>query len=351
MNVLIRTAGGAAKKRELGLGHIYRTANLAQEFKGHNIYFLIEDYGGAKNILNFFKFNKIFKIPTESDISRDVKLTLSIVKTKKIDVVIIDKFKVNKKYVSNIKKYVKTVVISDLENIEYNADLLICGFIGYKNKITKNKFKTKCLLGPRYQILNKNFKKKNSTKKKKFELLATFGGFDEQNISSQLISSIMNNTLEIKTKIILGPSTKNNLKIDTKKNKKILQIKKQTKNMYEEMQEVRFGLCSGGLTTYEFASLGIPFGIICQNFHQLKTAREWEKRGIGFNLGLISKRTPIKIKSFIESISKNKMRKIKSGYVDGLGTKRIVKEILKLNNSSSLQKYSYTNSRSQDNEY
>ena len=50
-NILIRTAGGRGKGKEIGLGHIYRVINLSNELKNNKIYFSLEDFGGAKEIL------------------------------------------------------------------------------------------------------------------------------------------------------------------------------------------------------------------------------------------------------------------------------------------------------------
>lgn len=36
-----------------------------------------------------------------------------------------------------MRKHVKTVVISDLKKIDYQADLIVNGFIGFKNTIAK----------------------------------------------------------------------------------------------------------------------------------------------------------------------------------------------------------------------
>ena len=92
-----------------------------------------------------------------------------------------------------------------------------------------------------------------------------------------------------------------------------------------------FGICSGGLTSYEFASMGIPFIIICDDTHQLITAKEWNKREIGINLGIVNKNTKQRLNSKIEQILNNKI-KFKNGIklVDGLGIERIANEILKI---------------------
>ena len=101
--------------------------------------------------------------------------------------------------------------------------------------------------------------------------------------------------------------------------------------MKKEISHAEFGICSGGITTYEFTSLGVPFVIICQYKHQLKTAREWQKRNIALNFGLPNKQTRSKIQNLIKKIVENKVPvKPNKFIVDGLGAKRVAHEILKI---------------------
>jgi len=55
LNILFRISGGKAPGKELGYGHVFRSKNLAYFFREHNVWFLLEDYGGVKNILTKFK--------------------------------------------------------------------------------------------------------------------------------------------------------------------------------------------------------------------------------------------------------------------------------------------------------
>ena len=75
---------------------------------------------------------------------------------------------------------------------------------------------------------------------------------------------------------------------------KNLFVVNETKNMRKEISETSFGFCAGGITTYEFATMNIPFAIIFQYKHQLLTAKAWEKRKIAYNLGLPSNNSNIK---------------------------------------------------------
>jgi spore coat polysaccharide biosynthesis predicted glycosyltransferase SpsG len=328
INVLFRTGGGTGHGKELGFGHIYRCINLANSLKYNNIHFLVEDFGNVKNILIKNKYSNIHLLKNDIDLKLDIEKSIKYLNDEKIDVFIIDRYKINKKYVSEMKKYVKTVMIADLKEKDFDVDLVINGFIGFKNEIIKNKYGGKCLVGPKYQILNYKFSEKNIKKQKNESLLATFGGFDDEKISLKLLKIILKMNLKIKIKIILGHDIK--LKISDRKkiSNKPIKIISNTNNMYKEMKNVKYGLCSGGITTYEFATLGIPFGIICQNKHQLITAKEWEKQKIAVNLGLSKSIKPKEIEKFILSLPTNFQKKKKINYQNG--AKIVAMEITKL---------------------
>jgi len=332
MNILIRTAGGNSPKMELGLGHIFRTINLAKQFKDHNIIFLIEDFGGVEKILKEYKFKKIICIKNKIPLIEDLKNTLKIIKKQKIDLLIVDHFHLKKKYSSELRKFVKMVVITDLKNIQFSADLIINGFVGYENSIRKNQFGTKCCVGPKYQILNEKFSK-FSIKKKENKIITTFGGIDEKGISKIMYHEFRKFDTNMKFKMILGPAAKKSkaFQKNTKSKEKIIQIKIKTNDMKKEIESTIFGFCAGGITTYEFASQNIPFAIICDDLHQLKTAKEWEKKKIAINLGMISNNTKIKVRGILTKIQKNEIN-LKNGrkVIDGKGSIRAKSEILKI---------------------
>jgi len=334
LNILFRTSGGRAVKKQLGLGHVYRCLNLANNLKNCRIYFLIEDYGGAEKVIKNHGVKNIFKLKKNINFQSDFKKTKDYILKKRIDLIVVDKYNTKIKYLRQLKKFTKLVVISDLKKIDFPADLVVNGFIGFENKIITNKYNTKCLVGPSFQILNKNYEKRNIPKKMNHKLLVAFGGFDEKNIIEILLKELLKLNHKIKTKVILGPATKKTRKISIleKKIGKSLTIKKNTKNMHDEISNVKYGICSGGITTYEFASLKIPFGIICQVKHQLETANEWEKRRIAMNLGLPNNKIGKKISDFLQLVSEEKLpQNLKhKSIVDGLGAKRVTKQILKL---------------------
>jgi len=284
LRILIRTAGGKETKEELGLGHVYRCLNLASEMKPNKIHFLLEDFGGAKEIVKQRGFRDIQILKKGVQLKDDLKITKNYLKKKKIDLVIVDRYHVKIKYIKDLKKIVRLVVISDLHNVEYPADLVVNGFIGFKNETKRNSYGSKCLLGPQYQIIDKRFSEKYPNIKPTYDLLITVGGYDEKNIIDMFLKCVQPYINKIKTKIIVGPVGKKSKLAQTleKKYPSRLKIVKSTKNMKKEIILSKFGICSGGITSYEFVAMKKFFAIICVVKHQLITATEWEKKGIRF---------------------------------------------------------------------
>lgn len=331
LKILFRTAGGRAKGRELGTGHLFRCINLGQNLQRHELHFLIEDYDDAKNILKSNGFKKISVLKKNPQISYDITFTKKYVIEKNINLIIVDKFKTSVKYLRAINKIVKVIYISDLWKIDFPVDLVINGFIGYKNSTKINRYGSKCLLGPNFQILNKKFNKCIFRKRKQFDILTTFGGFDEHNIVEKFCKAFLDIKSTLRVRIILGPATKPTKEIleFKKKYPRKLNITRTINSMYDEISNSKLGLCSGGITSYEFAAFNLPFAIICQHKHQLDTASIWEKKKLAKNFGLPKKSTINRIYEFITS-SELKKPILKSSIIDGNGTKRIEKEIFKM---------------------
>jgi spore coat polysaccharide biosynthesis predicted glycosyltransferase SpsG len=75
--ILFRTSGGRIRKKELGLGHVFRCINLGYQLKSHQIQFLIEDYGSVSPLLHEHGFKKIFNLIPGISINDDIKKTVA----------------------------------------------------------------------------------------------------------------------------------------------------------------------------------------------------------------------------------------------------------------------------------
>ena len=331
MKILFRTSGGSAKNRELGTGHIFRTVNLSKKFEKDKKIFLIEDYGGIKKILQNNNISNIKFLKPNLSVKEDFDKTLEIIKKEKVDLVIIDKIYTSKIYLKKLKKEIFTTYITDQFDYEFPANIVVNGFIGLNNEIKVNKYNSKCLIGPSFQILSNKYEKRAKLNKKN-DLLITFGGYDANNIFENFCTILPNFLRKMKIKIILGPITKKPkcLEIIEKDFKKKLKVIQYTNNLKKEISQSKIGLCSGGITTYEFAALKVPFGIISQYKHQKITANEWEKLGYAINLFQNDKKIIMRIEEFLNNFLENEMNfKPSNKSINGNGAKKIKNEILK----------------------
>lgn len=332
IGILFRVSGGQDGNTNIGLGHVFRSINLAKYLLPNKIHFLVEDYGGAKKIIRGSGFSNVKALKKRINVKSDIKKTINYLKKYKIQLLIVDKYGIKLTYLKKLKKTVRVVLISDLRKIDYPADLIVNGFVGFRNKISFNQFGSKCLIGPSFQILDPRFTKKKEYKTK-FKLLVTFGGSDEKNITEILCKQLIQSFPKIKTKIIIGPNTicPNRLNTLVKKSRGQITLMKETSDMYKEISSSEFGFCAGGITSYEFATLGKPFSIICVDKHQLQTAKEWERLGVARNLGLFNKKNTKRIYQFLNFVNSNRLyRSKRRNIVDGLGGQRVASEILKM---------------------
>lgn len=334
INILFRTYGGKAQKKQTGLGHIVRCINLAKNLRhSANIFFLVEDFGGARKFIKSYGFNNISSLSKEIKINSEIRLLKKLISKNNIDLVIVDKHKIDDKLFLKLKYLVKTLVISDLKKINFSADMIINGYIGLKNQKYISKTNQMYFLGPKYQILNSKFSNQNNTKKK-IDLLITIGGLDECNMAEFILESIFSEYENIKVKVILGPiGTKTAIikKLESKFSKN-LTIINSTNNMAKEISQAKFGITSGGLTTYEFVSMNVPFAIICDDLHQIPTAKEWQKLKKAIFLGFYTNTNKLIIKVALQNLlAKNfSFKKSNSKIIDGLGGEKISFEILNM---------------------
>jgi spore coat polysaccharide biosynthesis predicted glycosyltransferase SpsG len=133
-------------------------------------------------------------------------------------------------------------------------------------------------------------------------------------------------------KIILGPATRktNFIKNLESNNYKNFEVVSKVDSLEKEISKTKFGICAGGITSYEFASLGVPTIILCQYKHQLLTAKEWEKNNVGLNLGMPDITFEDNFQKIVRKILDGKIViKSNQALVDGKGLSRVSKEILK----------------------
>lgn len=309
-----------------GMGHIVRCLNLARLFEKYKIYpvFLTRGNQGIEKIV----YKKEI-LPTEFS---EEEIENKINKFKP-DIFIIDILDPNFKIINSIgkKDLIKVVIFDFVSKEPISADLIINpnpNMMDYKSNVAK------CLFGPKYAILGDFFRKnKKVIKKMASSVMVSMGGSDPRDYTSMAVEALKD--FGFKVSVIVGALSKNKKKIE----KMVLGFNNfnfKTDVSQEEicklMVESDLLLSTAGNTMYEAATLGLPNIVFCNHNRHMEVAETFSKKGAIINLG-INPKIDI-IKETVEKLAFNyTLRKIMSKsakkLVDGKGTERIVKIILR----------------------
>jgi UDP-2,4-diacetamido-2,4,6-trideoxy-beta-L-altropyranose hydrolase len=319
----------------IGSGHFFRCYSIAKNLKkvGLKVVFVVNNEKSIKEHLGKVKIPYIvLKSKNEND-----RIKKCEVLSEKIEVFLIDLPFKNEQYSKNLKNKCKTIIIDDIGNKKIRSQLLFNGHVVDKfQKYDINEKITKYFFGPKYMILRNEFetirRRKIVPRGKICKILLTFGGSDDSNLSTKISSYFISRSYNVT--IVLGPSYSNQKKLNKiiQKNKNF-QLIKNEKNMAKLFSKHDLVISSSGITAYELACLGIPCILIPSDKYQEKTAIALAKKGFGMNYGFWDDdldRFEQIISSMTNQLIRKKMYVAGRKLVDGKGTSRIIKQIIKL---------------------
>tara|TARA_X000000368_G_scaffold89881_1_gene68593 strand:- start:30078 stop:31589 length:1512 start_codon:yes stop_codon:yes gene_type:complete len=275
---------------EIGTGHAMRCLSLSKEFKRKGIVtkFIFRDYeDGTRSLIEklfpncYFiespsKKNKNLKSDeyrwSHSTKIDDAKKTKDILKDFEVDWLIIDHYSIDKTWENSIKKYVKNImVIDDLFDRDHYCNALTdpssnpTSLKIYKKRLNKS---ADLLIGNKYALIDSIYSEyRDIYRKRNFKnprILIFFGGIDIQDHTYETVKFISNANIKFsEIDVVVGNNyhNKNNLRKLCQKNKYNLIV--QTNKMHELMHNSDISIGSGGITTWERCSLGLPT-FVCQ---------------------------------------------------------------------------------------
>jgi UDP-2,4-diacetamido-2,4,6-trideoxy-beta-L-altropyranose hydrolase len=312
--IVIKTDGN----NSMGLGHVYRSLNLAKELKKRNIkvIFLTESVILKNIIPKSFTIINIKK--------NNLQKILDSVDPK---IIVIDKLKENSNELKILGKKSKIIAIDyrskNKKMIKFGINMLyqksgICG---------KNSFS-----GFNLTILSESITKKNPIKisKKVKKILVIQGGSDTRSNTPKIIESLNQINEDIQIDVVVGASFQYWKKLEKSIDNSIHHVKLfyNSKNIGKIMRANDIAITGGGMTSLELCYLGIPSIIICGASFENETASLLVKNGFGINLGYKGKISKEKIavtsrELMINYDQRKKMNKMGQKLVDGNGTKRV----------------------------
>lgn len=317
--VAIRTDGD----HELGLGHVYRSTNLAEELRrnGFRVVFMTESPGLRGIIPRHFEIKKI--------IPKNIQKTVDRISPR---IIVIDKLGIGS---------------GELRILLERADVVAIDYTGNNKKMLKNGInilyhKTgvqgrNSVSGFEFTIMNESVRRRKPVRitKKVANILVLQGGTDTHCNIPDIVELLDGIDSRIQINVVVGAAFKCWKKLDAAANKSRHKVKTfhNVKDIGRVMVKNDMAITGGGMSSLELCHLGIPSVIICGEPFENETASMLERGGFGANMG---HRKPFSKRKVLASIralmadyhrrvDMNRARKI---LVDGNGTKRVADRIM-----------------------
>ena len=261
--------------RKIGLGHIYRALTLAQRIMDHQVIFLMDSRYPLGISIVKQSHQEIVTFKGDS---------IPVIETLNSDILINDILDTNVQYMQALKRMGKFVInFEDLGEGAQYANLVINAL--YESPVPY----TNHLWGPDYVCLRDEFYsiKKEKLRPEVKNILITFGGVDEGNLTCKVLSALHKCKADFKVTVILGLGYIHDSSLNQflEKSKVNCQIKRNVKYISKYMAKADLVYTSCGRTVYEVAAVGTPCITLAQNEREMWHLYANINNGI-INLGL-----------------------------------------------------------------
>lgn len=359
MRVCFRTDAN----KSIGMGHVMRCLSLADvcNYYGYKVLFLIADDDplelitsrGYEAIVLHSDYQKMYEEEWPKNIESDI--------------VFVDSYYVTKNYLISLKSKInqyggKLAYIDDVYAFPYPVDILVNYNVYASSKrydiLYENAIDIPDLiLGPAYAPLRSMFRNipPKKQKQKVNNILMSTGGADKLHLSMAILRYILeNNNVDSDNKIyhfLLGGMNVDKYEIRRiASNHKNIVIHENVTDMKSLINSVGIVVSSAGSTLYEIAACGVPLIVYSMADNQISGAEEFERLGIGINVGDIRDANQFDINPVISDTINtcvvarimNAVKKLSNDYqcrcrmatkmqrlVDGHGAERIINKVLR----------------------
>jgi len=255
-NILFR----ADSSSKIGLGHIMRDLVLASKYKNATITFATQDLDGN---INYKILKDGYKVKNLKSNSK--KELVKLIKKLKIDLLVIDHYKIDFKKEKYIKEKTGVKIFSFDDTYEkHNCDILLNHNLGANIKKYKKLVPSTCKIfcGSKYTLLREEFikeKNKSYKKSKKFTFFITMGGADTANLNIKILK-ILKNFENIKINLLTTSANKN-LKSLSKycSNKKWINLHVNSSNVAKLMRKSDFAIITPSVILNEVFFMKLLF--------------------------------------------------------------------------------------------
>lgn len=274
----------------------------------------------------------------------DVDQTKHALGGEAVDWLVVDHYALDARWETSMRLKAKRIlVIDDLADRPHDCDLLLDQNLGrnvndYDGLLPTN---TLMLIGPEFSLLRPEFSQWRPFSLARREctqlqnLLISLGGIDKDNVTGQVLSSLINALLPSKLKItvVMGvhaPWLKQVCE-QAKQMPWTTQVLVGVSNMAEVMANNDLAIGAAGGTAWERCALGLPSLILILAENQVKSARALHKIGAAVAMKSVSELPSLISNSEIVILENKALKELSSSaaaVTDGQGCIRTVRKML-----------------------
>jgi UDP-2,4-diacetamido-2,4,6-trideoxy-beta-L-altropyranose hydrolase len=338
MKLVIRVDGG----KDMGTGHLMRCIALGEGFvdNGGEVVFIINSNEDVASIIERIK-SKGFVVKCVEN--GGIEETLKALEEEAPERVVMDGYHFTVEDHEAVKALGCTLmVIDDFANLDYyNADIILNQNYGADKFNYKTGADTKVLLGPEYALLRSEFCKDKGYERTfpdvAKKLLITMGGADPDNYTLKVLRamSLIEHPLDVR--VVLGSLNSNieSVTAEGELSRHNVELLCGVDDMPALMAWADLALSAGGTTTWELAFMGLPSILCIVADNQEGAVNALSTDNVFVSIGWIKDKTLEDIAgAILEMIEDKELRErlSKRGreLVDGLGGKRVAREIATL---------------------
>ncbi len=316
--IVFRVDGGG----DLGMGHVYRCLTIAAEIEGLlncRIQFVSNpEYPAGIEKIESEGYTVVRADPADG---------IDQIRSLSPDIVFLDVLNTREEAVHTLHD--TSAVIINLEDMGAgleHADVVVNALYESSSEDANQFF------GPDYLILREEFADVSPSISEEVEkVLLTFGGSDPLNLSTRVVTALVDERPDYEYRLILGPdfSDWDELNALEPEVRDKFEVLTNVTDMSELMKWADIAVCSGGRTVYELAATGTPAAVVTQNDRELERMETLAADGIVEFVGHGERTEASEIVDVVVDLAsdydrRQKMSKRGRDLIDGNGIQRVI---------------------------
>ncbi len=222
----------------------------------------------------------------------------------------------------------------------YVADIVVNQNLHARVTLYKDRApKTRLLLGPRYALLRREFRRHKSAQRdhgsKVEEILVTIGGVHRNHVTGVLLRGLGKvNGRSFKVTVVpgMGREASTELEAVAKEVKLRAKVINDVRGMADLMTKSDLALSGAGTTVWELAYAGVPSVLTVLADNQREVAESLDRKGAARNMGSWDTLTPDRVAQAVRPLIEDPKRRADMArqardLVDGAGVDRVLREL------------------------